>query len=79
MHDGSLATLADVVAHYNATQDPTGGNAQFANTIDNRLRRGGNLQRLNLTNIEQAQIVAFLRTLSGINVYTDEKYGDPFP
>lgn len=78
MHDGSLLTLNDVIDHYDNIQDPTGGNANFINGIDNRLRRGGGLQSLNLTQAEKDQIVAFLATLSGSNLYSDPKYSDPF-
>ncbi|PHR91835.1 MAG: cytochrome-c peroxidase [Robiginitomaculum sp.] len=79
MHDGSLQSLNDVVDHYNAIQDPTGGNPNFFNGLDNRLSGpNNNLQRLNLTQAQKDQIVAFLGTLSGSNLYTDVKYSDPF-
>lgn len=79
MHDGSLATLMDVINHYDSIQDPTGGDPNFRNTLDNRLRRGGGLQNLNLTQAQKDQIVAFLETLSGQNIYVDNKLSDPFP
>lgn len=80
MHDGSLGTLLDVVNHYDAIQEPDSEPplTQWRNTIDNRLLPGGNPQRLNLTNNEKTQLVAFLETLTGSNVYTDEKWSDPF-
>ena len=56
MHAGSLATLADVVLHYS--------------TIDEeRLHAGGEriLRRLNLSAREQADLVAFLETLTEEN------------
>ena len=72
MHDGSRATLLDVINHYN--QIP----ANNAN-LDNRLRRPGNgLQNLNLTQNQKADLVAFLMTLTGMNVYSDPKWSDPF-
>lgn len=78
MHDGSLATLMDVVEHYNMIEAPAGVNQnQFLNTIDNRLRPGGNLQNLNLTDTEKAQLVAFLLTLTGTSIYQDAKLSDP--
>ena len=46
--------------------------------IDNRLLPNGNPQKLNLTDNEKQQIIAFLQTLTGANVYTDEKLSDPF-
>ena len=80
MHDGSLETLLDVVNHYDAIQEPTSEPplTEWRNTIDNRLLPGGVPQRLNLTDAEKAQLVAFLQTLTGSNVYTDEKWSDPF-
>lgn len=78
MHDGSLATLMDVVEHYNMIEAPDGVNQnQFLNTIDNRLRSGGNLQNLNLTETEKAQLVAFLQTLTGTSIYQDTKLSNP--
>ena len=81
MHDGSLATLRNVIDHYNAIQVPTVEpiRTEFLNTIDNRLLPGGNPQRLNLTETEKNQLEAFLLTLSGNNIYTDPKLSDPFP
>ena len=80
MHDGSLPTLLDVVNHYNDIEVPADAAArqQFLNTIDNRLRGGGNGQELNFTEAQKAQLVAFLNTLSGSSIYTDEKFSDPF-
>lgn len=72
MHDGSLATLADVINHYAAIP---GNN----DNLDNRLRRpGGQVQTLNLTAQQRSDLVAFLATLTGSAVYTDEKWSDPF-
>lgn len=80
MHDGSLPTLLDVVNHYNDIEVPADATArqEFLNTIDNRLRGGGNGQELNFTEAQKAQLVAFLNTLSGSSIYTDEKFSDPF-
>ena len=72
MHDGSLATLAAVIAHYNVIP------ADNAN-LDPRLRRpGGQVQNLNLSAQQRADLEAFLKTLTGSNVYTDPKWSNPF-
>jgi cytochrome c peroxidase len=72
MHNGVHASIADVINHYN--QIP-GDNTN----LDQRLRRpGGNVQNLNLTQQQKDQLAAFLRTLSGTNVYTDAKWSNPF-
>jgi cytochrome c peroxidase len=71
MHDGSLATINDVIDHYNSIPAANQG-------LDRRLSSGGNPQRLNMTADERAALVAFLKTLGGTAVYTDERWSDPF-
>jgi hypothetical protein len=72
MHDASFTTLDQVVNHYNLI---TAGNTD----LDARFRRPGNrLQDLGLTQQQRNDLVAFLRTLSGTNVYTDPKWSNPF-
>jgi len=80
MHDGSQADLAAVVAHYNEIPVPADADArdEFLATIDPILLDEGNAERLNLSQVQRQQLVAFLRTLSGTSVYTDTKYSDPF-
>ena len=74
MHDGSLTTLRAVIDHYNAIPDDA------ANTnLDNRLNPPGpGAQELNLTENEKNALEAFLRTLTGTDVYTNEIWSDPF-
>ena len=76
MHDGSLATLLDVVNHYNDIDFDVAVNPD----LDNRLRGGpgGNGQNLNLTDTEKDNLVAFLETLTGTSVYTAAQWSDPF-
>ena len=78
MHDASLPTLLSVIDHYNAIPAVVTG-------LDNRLTRssgpGGGApqpQRLNLTAQQKSDLAAFLETLTGHAVYTDEKYSTPF-
>ena len=52
MHDGSLASLTDVVQHY-------------VDGIADRATRSPDLRRIALSAGEQAALVAFLRTLTG--------------
>ena len=54
MHDGRYATLEDVIDHYNR-----GGDPDAVGTTDIRIRP------LGLTDGEKADLVAFLRTLTG--------------
>ena len=76
MHDGSMATMLEVINHYDDIPIIPGNN-----NLDNRLRGGGgnnNGQNLNLNNQEKEALIAFLRTLGGTNVYTDERWSNPF-
>ncbi len=85
MHDGSLATIDELLDHYNViVADPA-----VNPNLDIRLTGGpppqpgtppqpGPGQNLNLTTDERAAIEAFLKTLTGSSVYTDERWSDPF-
>ena len=73
MHTGISSNLNTVITHYNAI------NAGPANTnIDPRLVPGGNPQQLNITQEEREAVIAFFNTLAGSDVYTNEKWSDPF-
>ncbi len=78
MHDGSIATLADVLKHYaaggrNITQGPHAGDGR-ANPYKSDL-----ITRIDLSEQEQDDIVAFLRTLTDHDFLTNPKFADPFP
>lgn len=73
MHTGALATLQTVIGHYGAINLAAGNNR-----LDPRLRPNGFGQRLNLNAQEVNAVIAFLKTLTGTNVYTDVKWADPF-
>lgn len=71
MHNGAFMGLMQVIDHYNAVPQ----NQQNTN-LDQRLQGpGGNL---NLTQPQKGSLVAFLRTLTGKDVYTNEKWSNPF-
>lgn len=72
MHHGGVQTLAAVIDHYNNITNQPNSN------IDPRLTPGGNGQQLNLTTQESDALAAFLITLAGTDVYTNEKWSDPF-
>lgn len=74
MHTGNLATLQNVIGHY--------GNITIAarNTnLDQRLMPNGIGQKLNVNAAEVNAILAFMKTLSGRDVYTNQKWSNPFP
>lgn len=54
MHDGAIPTLEAVVAHYNRGGDPNAGGD-----------RAARIKPLNLSDQEQSDLVAFLKTLTG--------------
>ena len=74
MHDGSFTSLLDVVNHYNhIPNNPANTN------LDGRLTDpNGEPQQLNLTEDEKQELVAFLETLTGSDIYTNEKWSNPF-
>ena len=71
MHDGSKATLLDVINHYNNVPE----NALNTN-LDFRIGMMQNF--INLSANDKDALVAFLKTLSGNDVYVNEKWSDPF-
>jgi cytochrome c peroxidase len=73
MHTGNLGLLQNVVGHYN-TINLAPGNTN----LDPKLRPNGFGQQLNLTAQEMSSLVAFIKTLSGTNVYIDRKWSSPF-
>ncbi|MEK7344418.1 MAG: cytochrome c peroxidase [Pseudomonadota bacterium] len=67
MHDGRFSTLSEVLNHYaTGVKDGT--------ARDNRLPVGG----IAMTAQEQADIVAFLQTLTDTTLNTDARFGNPF-
>ncbi|MBC5862966.1 cytochrome-c peroxidase [Flavobacterium turcicum] len=73
MHTANLATLQNVIGHYGTITIASGNT-----NLDPRLRPNGSGQKLNLTATEVDALIAFIKTLSGSNVYTDPKWANPF-
>ena len=72
MHDGSLATLKDVVRFYSKGVKPSP-------ELDLRLlNEDGSPRPLNLTETEEDQLVAFLGTLTDSAFLKDPRFGSPF-
>jgi cytochrome c peroxidase len=67
MHDGRFSTLEQVLNHY-----ATG--IQAGTARDNRLPVGG----IAMTLQEQADIVAFMKTLTDTSLNTDTRFSSPF-
>lgn len=73
MHTGVIGSLQAAIGHY-GTINIAPGNTN----LDPRLMPGGFGQHLNLTAPEVNAVIAFLKTLSGTNVYVDSKWSNPF-
>ncbi len=73
MHTGVITTLQAAIGHY-GTINIAPGNTN----LDPRLRPNGFGQQLHLTALEVNSVIAFLRTLSGTDVYTNPKWSNPF-
>jgi len=77
MHDGSIATLQAVVAHYAAggsviTEAPYAGDARRSPYKDPLI------SKIDLTERDQADLVAFLETLTDHSVIKAKRFSDPF-
>lgn len=74
MHTAVITTLQAAIGHYgNLTQ------AAINNSnLDPSLKPNGIGQQLNLNQTDINSVIAFLKTLSGTNVYTDPKWSTPF-
>lgn len=71
MHDGRFATLAEVVDFY-------ASGVRDGPALDPRLRQGHGPRRLDLSAVDRAALVAFLKTLDDPVLTTDPRFGDPF-
>lgn len=74
MHTGILSTLQAVVGHYG---DLTTA-AQNNSNLDPRLKPNGFGQQLHLNGQEVNAVIAFMKTLSGNDVYVNTKWSNPF-
>ena len=73
MHTGVITDLQTAIGHY-GTINLAPGNTN----LDPRLKPNGFGQQLNLTATEVNAVIAFLKTLSGTDVYTNTKWSNPF-
>ena len=78
MHDGSLATLEEVVEHYSSGILPHPNLQQPLLLVISEDPEILEAIHLDFTNDEKAAIVAFLKTLTDDTLLTHEKYSNPF-
>jgi len=76
MHNGAFETLEEVLDHYNNIGNdlPT----SIISQLDPRLRSLNFGQKLNLSATETEDVLSFLITLTGTDMYTNPKWSDPF-
>lgn len=77
MHDGSIATLEDVLRHYELggraiTQGPRAGDGS-RNPYKSSFIKG-----FSLSDAERAEVLAFLHSLTDASVLHDARFADPF-
>ncbi|UGS20245.1 cytochrome-c peroxidase [Flavobacterium cyclinae] len=74
MHTGIITSLQAAIGHYGNLTTA----AQNNSNLDPRLKPNGIGQQLNLNATEMDAVIAFLKTLSGTDVYTNQKWSNPF-
>lgn len=77
MHNGSLNTLLEMVEHYN---DISMENQQLLDPLlfQSVGPNGPIGQKLNLSPTDKTALVDFLKTLTGEDIYSNPKWGNPF-
>jgi len=78
MHDGRFATLEEVLQHYNGGIRQSSTLSPLIAEASNRDAASPEGISLNLTEAEQAAVIAFLHTLTDDKFVTDERFSDPF-
>lgn len=73
MHTGDFIDFQTIIEHY----DHIIQKAENTN-LDNRLHRGPNDLLLNTTTEERLALEAFMKTLTGVNIYVDNRWSNPF-
>jgi cytochrome c peroxidase len=74
MHTGVIKTIQAAIGHYGNLTNTASNNTN----LDNRLKPNNIGQQLNLNAQEVNAVEAFLKTLSGNDVFTNKKWSDPF-
>lgn len=73
MHTGGIKTLQAAIGHYGQINIAPGNTR-----LDPRLTPNGRGQNLNLNQLQVDAVIAFLKSLTGTAVYTDERWSNPF-
>ena len=73
MHTGNFLEFTTIVEHYNEVIPDVNNR-----TVDGKLVRGLTTVKLELTTNERADLEAFVKTLTGNNIYINERWSSPF-
>jgi cytochrome c peroxidase len=77
MHDGSIATLEDVIEHYKAGGRTISSGEHKGVGSDNPFKSGF-VRGFDLTAAEKTDLIAFLRSLTDKTFTTDQRFSDPW-
>ena len=77
MHDGSIATLAEVVDHYARGGRLVESGSDAGDGFDNP-NKSSFLNGFEITEQEKQDLIAFLHTLTDEQLLTDLAFSDPF-
>ncbi len=72
MHSGTFIRIEEVLDHYNDI-----GRMNAYTNLDPTLSRGGRGE-LNMNNQEKHALITFIKSLSGKNIYSEEKWSNVF-
>ncbi|HTJ51912.1 MAG TPA: cytochrome c peroxidase [Cyclobacteriaceae bacterium] len=71
MHDGRFSTLEEVLDHYSS-------GIQDNPNLDSKLKSNGGPKQMNIPDDDRKAIIAFLNTLTDVQVLSDQKFSNPF-
>ena len=71
MHDGSLATMDDVLDHY------SNGIVNHKN-LSEELKNGNSAKKMDFSLQDKSDLIAFFETLNEPELMVDKKFSDPF-
>ena len=78
MHDGSIATLTDVIRHYEAG-GRTVADGPHQGVGAGNVRKSEFVKGFALTDGERRDLVAFLESLTDLAFTSDPRFSDPWP
>jgi len=78
MHDGSVSTLRDVIAHY-AAGGRTITDGPYQGVGRQNPNKSSTIRGFSLSDAEQDDLIAFLESLTDEDVLRDPRFADPWP